>query len=145
MAFNLPNLEGELVDNKGNKHTAKDLLSGKKAVGIYFSAHWCPPCRGFTPILAEFYEAVKKDHPDFEIVFVSSDQNEQSWKEYFDSMPWKSIPFGDARKGKLGSEHGVSGIPCLVIVNPSTGAVITKNGRGDVQGKGPGAYADWAK
>ena len=20
-------------------------------IGIYFSAHWCPPCKGFTPII----------------------------------------------------------------------------------------------
>ena len=145
MAFNVPNLDGELVDKSGAKFTAKDLLAGKKAVGIYFSAHWCPPCRGFTPVLAEFYNEVRATHPDFEIVFVSSDQNEQSWQEYLNSMPWKSLPFGDARKGSLGTEHGVSGIPCLVIVNPSTGAVITKNGRGDVQSKGAAAYNDWTK
>lgn len=26
-------------------------------VGLYFSAHWCPPCKGFTPELAKWYEA----------------------------------------------------------------------------------------
>ena len=27
-------------------------------IGLYFSAHWCPPCRGFTPVLSEFYKIV---------------------------------------------------------------------------------------
>ncbi len=27
---------------------------------MYFSAHWCPPCRGFTPNLAKFYCAANK-------------------------------------------------------------------------------------
>ena len=30
-----------------------------KVIGIYFSAHWCPPCRGFTPKLVEWYGKVK--------------------------------------------------------------------------------------
>jgi thiol-disulfide isomerase/thioredoxin len=28
-------------------------------IGLYFSAHWCPPCRGFTPHLAETYDAIR--------------------------------------------------------------------------------------
>ena len=27
-------------------------------VAFYFSAHWCGPCRDFTPILSKFYEIV---------------------------------------------------------------------------------------
>ena len=132
-------LQGKLVDNAGKEYDASSLAS-KKFIGIYFSAHWCPPCRGFTPVLAEFYNSCSKD--DIEIVFVSSDQDEAKWKEYFATMPWKSIPFGDARKGTLGQKHSVSGIPCLVIIKPD-GTVISANARNDVQSKGPAAIAAW--
>ena len=38
------------------KVAAADALAGKQIVCFYFSAHWCPPCRHFTPILKDFYE-----------------------------------------------------------------------------------------
>ena len=43
-------------------------------IGIYFSAHWCPPCRGFTPILSEFYKVANQEKKQIEIVFVSCDE-----------------------------------------------------------------------
>merc|ERR1712232_235192 len=82
----------------GNSFVGKDgAVLGKEAIqgktlGLYFSAHWCPPCRGFTPKLSETYKKVKAEHPNFEIVFVSSDRDQESWKEYYDSMPWLAIP-----------------------------------------------------
>lgn len=42
--------------------------------GFYFSANWCPPCRAFTPQLADAYRRIRKKEPGFEIVFVSSDR-----------------------------------------------------------------------
>ena len=47
-------------------------LADKQVVGLYFSAHWCPPCRGFTPKLTEVYTAIKGTDKSLEIVFVSS-------------------------------------------------------------------------
>lgn len=58
--------------------------------GLYFSAHWCPPCRGFTPKLEEFYRLMKDR---MEIIFVSADNDERQWAEYAASMPWLSLPY----------------------------------------------------
>ena len=43
-----------LLTKDGAKPTA-EVLGEATAVAIYFSAHWCPPCRGFTPQLAAMY------------------------------------------------------------------------------------------
>ena len=61
---------GSLLDSNGKK-VSNSVLSGK-TVGIYFSAHWCPPCRSFTPNLVKFLDKNKKN---FEVVFVNSGTN----------------------------------------------------------------------
>jgi len=45
-----------LTKADGSSHSADAALAGKDVILIYFSAHWCPPCRGFTPVLKDFYE-----------------------------------------------------------------------------------------
>ena len=63
--------------------------------GLYFSAHWCPPCRGFTPVLAEYYNEWQASNPGkkLEIVFLSSDRDQGSFDEYFKEMPWAALDF----------------------------------------------------
>merc|ERR1712165_532439 len=68
-----------------------DINKGVKA--IYFSAHWCGPCRDFTPKLIDTYKEVKASNPDFELVFVSSDRKQAEFDSYFGDMPWAAIPF----------------------------------------------------
>ena len=134
----------KFIDNKTNS-VAADSIYSKKAIALYFSAHWCPPCRGFTPVLAEFYNEAQPDHKDdFEVVFCTSDQNNEAFLEYFETMPWKAIPFGNEKIAELKKHYKVAGIPTLVICKPD-GTVINQNGRGDVTGKGPAAIAEWIK
>lgn len=111
-------------------------------MGIYFSAHWCPPCRGFTPQLVETYKKLKASGKDFEIIFASSDRDTKSFQEYFQEMPWLAIPQGDPRKDALSKLFGVNGIPMLVILDEERN-VITTSGRGAVGADPEGKAFPW--
>jgi nucleoredoxin len=129
----------ELINAKGEKTQASQLAG--KAIGFYFSAHWCPPCRGFTPILAETY--TNANNSNFEIVFVTSDQDEESFKQYLNEMPWLAIQFGDPKIQELKQKYAIRGIPSLVIVDKD-GETITANGRADISSEQEEAIAKWA-
>jgi nucleoredoxin len=137
----LKELLGTSFQNKEGKEVSISELDGK-VLGLYFSAHWCPPCRGFTPKLIEVYEALKAEGKDFEMIFCSSDRDEASFQEYYSEMPWLSIPFADrGRKQALGSHFDVRGIPSLVILDgDAERSVITTNAVGAVRSQGAKAY-----
>ncbi|XP_046576967.1 LOW QUALITY PROTEIN: nucleoredoxin-like [Haliotis rubra] len=136
-------LFGQSVMGKDKSEVPVSSFTGEqKYVGIYFSAHWCPPCRNFTPVLVEFYKKVKSK--GLEIVFVSSDRDQESFDDYYDSMPWLTISYADRdRKGQLCEKFGVSGIPSFILLDGNTGAMITKDGRGRVQGDEDGNNFPW--
>jgi len=123
-------LLGEKLLNKDGEIDTATALDGKTAVGFYFSAHWCPPCKGFTPVLAEKYKALKEAGKDFEIVFVSSDQDEDQFKSYHAEMPWLAMPYSQTKlKEDLKKKYDCKGIPYLVIVDGKTTTTITTEGR----------------
>ncbi|KAJ0631281.1 putative protein-disulfide reductase [Helianthus annuus] len=105
---------------------AISTLKGKK-VGLYFSASWCPPCQRFTPNLVDIYnELVVKG--DLEIVFVSADEDEESFTGYFSKMPWLAVPFSDSEtREALDKCFKVSGIPHLVFLDES-GKLLSDRG-----------------
>jgi nucleoredoxin len=111
-------------------------------VCFYFSAHWCPPCRGFTPELAAWYEDVKNE--GVQVVFVTCDRSDEEFRNYFAEMPWYALPHGDARIGTLKTEMGCQGIPYLVVYKQD-GTLVTKNGRSDVTSNPTGCVANWLK
>ena len=118
----------ELLTKDGKKSTSL-VLNGKKIIGLYFSAHWCPPCRQFTPVLGTVYDDMIDDHDDFEIIFISSDRDEAGFTEYFATMPWKALPFECRdQKNELAQQYGVNSIPMLIFLN-AEGKIITKEGR----------------
>ncbi|CAI0382441.1 unnamed protein product, partial [Linum tenue] len=119
-----------VLSHHGARQVPVASLVGK-TIGLYFSAQWCLPCEKFTPKLVPIYHKIKAnddDEDDFEIVFVSSDRNHESYASYFSLMPWLALPFGDANIRSLAKHFDVQGIPCLVILGPD-GRTVTAKGR----------------
>jgi len=129
----LAELFGKTLLSKEGEVATKDTLAGKKNIMVYFSAHWCPPCRGFTPQLAQAYKDSPLAGTDVAVIFVSSDKDQAGFDEYYGEMPWLALPF-DQRdiKGKLSEKFGVEGIPMLIVLDDK-GQLVTPDGRAKYQ------------
>ena len=149
-----------LETKTGEKVVAGEALKGK-VVALYFSAHWCPPCRGFTPKLAAAYEMANEDEKKFEVVFVSSDESAQAQADYMLEMhgDWLRVPFDSPVRDGLKQHYGCfgakeqplwptaarrSGIPSLVIIAPD-GSEHCFEGTAEVGSSGPASIDGWAK
>lgn len=117
----IKSLTGELVKVVNGKVKKMELEQPAtiKYLAVYYSAHWCGPCRAFTPDLVDYYNRTKAEHPEIEIVFVSSDRSEEEWENYMleEKMPWYAVQFRKAATSRL-KDYGGPGIPCLVLMTP---------------------------
>jgi len=113
-------LERRLVQRDGTrvKRARESHLPQAEYIAFYYSAHWCPPCRKFTPNLVDFYNEHRDSSDNFELIFVSSDRNEEAQKNYMleYQMPWPALEFDDVKDSTV-TQFAGKGIPCLVIVD----------------------------
>ncbi len=99
---------------------------------IFFHVR-CPPCRGFTPVLVEFYKKYAEEK-NFEIIFISSDRDEKSFEEYYEGMPWLTLDYKEReKKSELSSKFDVNGIPTLILLDADSGDIISTDARDQVQ------------
>jgi len=88
-------LDGKLVALTGKRVGKYEMAEEPEYYAFYFSAHWYPPCRSFTPKLVSVYIEQPGKKRQFEIIFVSNDNDENQMEEYIksDSMPWPAIAY----------------------------------------------------
>jgi len=147
--MSLPLSSIPLVTKTGAKAEVNALAG--KVVALYFSAHWCPPCKAFTPVLRKFYETLKGTGEQVEIVFVSGDRSEQEFVDYFrnEHGDWLAVDFSAEERNSLSDKYQVKGIPTLIVVN-GKGENVVPDARKDVAGAQSAAaiqaaYAEWKK
>ena len=127
-------VKGDLVQwhNGAVSHYDDTALQAKKYFLIYFSAHWCGPCRQFTPGLINYYNDAVAKHPEFELIFVSCDKSPFGMETYMreTNMPWPAIEYQKVR-GKEGiQKYAGRGIPDLVLVD-SSGKILADSYKGE--------------
>lgn len=124
-------LKGKLVAVDGKRVGKYEMASEPKFYAFYFSASWCGPCKEFTPKLVEFYNSSEGKKKDFEVIFVSRDNNEKAMEDYMakDKMPWPAITYRQLDRLKKVQEFSGRGIPCLVFVD-AEGNVVSHSYEG---------------
>ena len=142
MSNDLKSILGSEINGKAGKVSSDIPLSGK-VLAFYFSAHWCPPCRNFTPMLKEFYNKIKAMGVEFEIIFVSSDKTQKEFEDYFNEMPWLAVPFGDSRIQTIKDMYEIHGIPTLIFLSPLTGEILSLDGTEIVYEGNENQVLDW--
>ena len=135
-------LGNALVKSNGEEVKTSELSTKNGSViGLYFSAHWCPPCRGFTPKLASVYNDIKTAGHDFEVVFISSDSSARDFKSYHGEMPWLAIPYeNDEAKYACSDKYAIAGLPTLILLDGSNGDIISEEGRGAIEEFGAAGF-----
>lgn len=136
----------KLLTKKSGPGKTATLLKGKELVLLYFSASWCPPCKAFTPVLADFYAQFAATG-SLEIVYVSSDRTAAEFTDYYAKMPWLALPNDEAAaasKANLATALGIRGLPTLVVLRADTGLFVTADARAHVASAAGSALASEA-
>lgn len=126
------NFENLTIINKENtKINLKEI--NKKVIGLYFSASWCPPCKKFTPILSTFYEDLVEYYDDIEIIYISSDKDQEEFNTYWENMPFPALIYENRKdKEELTKLYNIGKIPSLIFLNIN-GDIIINNGKDLIQ------------
>lgn len=122
-------LSGNLHILKDNDFVDHEMANHpKKYFVFYYTASWCQPCRQFTPLLVDFYKRNKNEN--FEVILVSSDRNAHDQLGYAakNKMPWPHLKFDEVSGFKGKFNHGVRGIPAVIVCDLD-GTIVEGNFR----------------
>jgi thiol-disulfide isomerase/thioredoxin len=129
-------------------------------LALYFASAWCDDCQASTPFVQE---VVSKHNGILDLVYVSSDMDGQEMAGNLASSDWKSIPFQQQEERSnlkrhfgacasketeglgMKTEDRKSGIPTLLLLEKSTGNVLTRDAVSDIMGdtKVEDPYSKW--
>ncbi|CAF4204484.1 unnamed protein product [Adineta steineri] len=106
--------DGHILNKSDEKIDLDDEEYEETIIGLYFTASWCGPCQEFTPKLAKFYEQYSEEK-NFEIIYIGSDDDEESFDEYYEKMPWLRLDFQQRKKvEELKKKFDIDGSPTLL-------------------------------
>ena len=136
---NLVELLGETLQSQ-NGTVETNTLYKYRYVAFYFAAGWEPNCINFTKKLIDFYNQVRgEDEAAFEVVFVSSDDDQATFENHYAQMPWLSLSYDKEVFQNLFTSYDVEKIPTVILVNRDCD-IVTRDLKNNIEYKGLGAF-----
>lgn len=119
-----------LTDINGNELTLSKVVKENKLTLIDCWASWCGPCMAEMPNVVKVYEQYHAK--GLEIIGVSFDQNESSWKEAIErmNMTWPQASELKGWDNTVKSLYAVNAIPFTLLIDQD-GKIVGKNLRGE--------------
>jgi peroxiredoxin len=101
-----------------------------KYVLVDFWASWCGPCRQENPTVVAAYQ--KFHGKGFEIIGISLDQDEKSWKKAIrtDKLTWTHVSDLKNWNNAVAKAYGVQGVPQNFLIDPQ-GKIVARGLRGE--------------
>ena len=93
-----------------------DVLKGLDCYGVYYSGHWCPHCPPMTAAMAPVYARAKQLNLKFEIIFISGDEDEDSYNDYRLSMPWIAFEYECKASEAIQEMLNFDGLPTMALI-----------------------------
>ena len=121
--------EFTVKDDDGKEFTLAELAQGKKVILIDFWASWCGPCRKEIPNVKKQYELYKDK--GFEVVSISTDQNEAAWRKALEQEQLQWPNFRDTMGAA--NAYKVKSIPAMFLFDAENLTLIAagENARGE--------------
>ena len=95
--------------------------------------------------MKDFYNEVNLETRIIEVIYVSSDKNEQEFRDTYRTMPWCSFLFNDSRHKDLNAKFNITGVPKVYTLDAPTGFAITEKARKDICDLGINCLKNWAE
>lgn len=127
----------------GNEFLNGRGLGGNEIVLVLFAAEKYPPCEVFIEKLGRIYNEENRFGKVFEVVFVSLDDDLQSFNLIIKDMPWLIIPFQKQQRIKrILSKYRIEYVPSLLLIDQH-GEVILRNCKDDIDRLDKNAVEFW--
>jgi nucleoredoxin len=132
----------KFVNNK-NEEIVEDVFN-VKLISLFFTASWCSPCEIFARDLIEIYNETNQGEKVLEIIQISFEKNEESFKRGIANKPWIFIPYNDSKNAELCEIFKVLGVPIFFVLKKD-GTILIENGRKEISKEGVKIIDTWLK
>ena len=121
----------------------RDHLSQSPQIKFFIrSLLLCSMVSSLCSILLDFYNKVNKDKKQIEIIFISHDEEEKEFDEYYKDMPWAAVPYDFDDREDISESFNIIGVPTFVVVN-SKGKLVDAKGKVTILNDGIKAIDKW--